>query len=59
MDQESKSPFDSGSPSEMRRPYRRPRLERYGTLTDITQATMGMNGAADGSVNMGKVLKTS
>ena len=40
---------DKQPPSTPRKPYRRPRLEKYGNIRDLTQVTGGTMGANDGA----------
>ena len=52
MDNESKARPDDVSASVVkRRSYSQPRLERFGTLTEITNNTMG-NGMMDGQPSL-------
>ena len=49
MDQRSTSDDRDGESVLPRRPYARPRLERYGTLGDLTQTTANkVTAASDG-----------
>jgi hypothetical protein len=54
-DETNPRPADPPRAAKQRRPYRQPRLRRFGTLADVTNATM-MTGAADGGTMAGMTM---